>query len=324
MSESDGTIQTIAVSSNSIVERCYILLLSLIALMILFRYFYNNDDEHAKNTTSNIIYHQQQFYIALTTIELVSIGLLIIVSIVYHVIYYDDTTSNTYLSQFPYYLQLIMAALVNGGLHVLSMVVLFYSRGFPISQVVQPLTMSFFIMSALTFLFESSGLNRFLYQNSLEQADRSCVYTKLDGTDQMTPEQLNEFRKIEQGGSPFLNSIAYASILILLIVFLYFIITMISTTYYGSYVTDHQLDSIKTILFGQYLGVYGSFIVELILTGGIGLLSFYLPNFIQGWSTDEWSTILSWAYVAVCVSITIMCQYNGLLIPSKEYCVRAE
>lgn len=243
----------------------------------------------------------------------------VLVTIIYQLLYGSAIAARTYLGSRKYIWRAITDMLVTGGVGMLSIGIILASRG-GIDNVLSKWKMVVgvgILLGTFNLALESSGYNRYLSKSEIEKGigPYAEINGIIDGT--VDPDQL---RQVEEGGDPFINSLAYVSTIMVGLILLYLILIMFISTYYGY--KDPANSILNATIFGHSVAkgaspseMYGLYIIELISIGGLlNTVPPLLSPIIRGHNYTWKYYIVAGLIFVIAIVLQIMLQFNGFLI----------
>lgn len=234
---------------------------------------------------------------------------LITLTVIYQIKYRSEKYANTFLSDSSDIKRIVIESILTGILGSFATLFVIFIRGGVegVKYHWKTILLVGFILGLFDFVQESSGFNRYLDKNNIEQGD--SVYNEFDGN---TPEEIEKIKIIETGGDPFLNSLSIYSMILVGIIIFYYIWKMIETAYSGYKSGQHNINDIKYThtLFSNPVVM---FIFELLIVAILNGVAPIITPYIRKEKITKKSLIIPLAIIIICICLQIMLQYSGML-----------
>lgn len=211
-------------------------------------------------------------------LKIIMIILLVIISIMYNIIYYKKLDSYTLLHISPD--KVVLDTLIAGIGGLITLLFIGWSRNYLGKISTKIYLIIFIILGLFTFAQESSGFNRFLNKNDIMKG--KSVYGEYYKKNKINVEELVE---LEKNGDPFLISLAYLFVLIVIAIILYYGGWLIYLTYKGIKTKIGPISKIKCIFnlhFKKNIYKYLFFILEALIVVIINGIPILLSPYIRG------------------------------------------
>ena len=270
----------------------------------------------------------------------VIIGFLLI-TIIYQLLYSDVPEATTYIGSPKYIWRALGDMLLTAGFGMLSAGIVMASRGgwANVRKNISNLLVIGIVLGSFNLAMETSGFNRYLAKDDIEQG--IGPYAEIDGTLRLASSSssstsfeegtygtktgeakktLDTFSTVEEGGDPFIKSLAYTATIIVGVSVLTYVVQMLTATFFG-YSSGNNNVSDATI-FGSDLNIdgsgkfYGLFFLELF--GVVALLNTIPPllsPLIRGEKYTRKTFIVAGGLFGTATILQLMLQYSGLLHP---------
>ena len=113
--------------------------------------------------------------------------------------------------------------------------VLFSRRKAMVSVIVKNSCIVGFILGLFNMSLESSGFNRYLATDEINEGLEDTPYSEIDGTLGLNETQLKQYAMYQAGGPPFLIAMSYSSGFLIFIFVVYHTWGMIKAAIWGAY-----------------------------------------------------------------------------------------
>jgi hypothetical protein len=196
--------------------------------------------------------YQEMFHAALLTAKVGVIAIFLIVTVVYQSMFGNIPAASTYLGSGQYFMPAIIDMSLAGGMGFLTTLFMLKTRGFSNGDTFQVSLLVGFILGLFNVSLETSGFNRYLATDQVQLGLEECPYAVISGTSNLNETGLEKFRLYEEGGPPFLISMAYTSGFLMVCLVFGMTWIMIKASIYGGFnEPDHYVVNIPQIFCGK-------------------------------------------------------------------------
>jgi hypothetical protein len=285
-----------------------IILLTL--CMSLYFNFFSAESKTFNETYGNGEY-AKKFESALISAKVGVIMALVLITVIYQVLYGSVTVANTYFSSPEYSIRALESSALTGAGAIISTIIVLASRGgfYNVLKNWYSILLIGFILSLYDMTTESSGFNRYMSLKDIE--DGVGPYAHIDNTENLNDDQLLDLIEKENSGDPFITTVSYTSILLIICIVLYYIMIMIISTFYGYYDKNNSIS--KATIFG-FQGTTLLFMLETFIVCICNIIPPLLSPYIRGDSYTSSTFITVLGTFLICIIFELMFQYNGFLI----------
>jgi hypothetical protein len=260
-------------------------------------------------STKSLTYHEN-FTKSIGGLKVGLIIFFLLVTVVYQRKFKKDKAATTFFGDTKTKPRIYGEAALAGLFGVVSMLYIMASRqslGL-VGKHFKTLVIVFFILALFALAQESSGFNR--YQTQDETAKGEGPYAEIEGTKDNPVAQM-QYKQRETGGDPFVLSVAYACLGLVMIGVVWNILKMSKYTVQGAISGENSIGD-SGAGFGK-MSPYLGFLLELLALAVLNSIAPWSAAKVRGEAIDQGKhkTIMFIAFVAVVLHI--MLQYTGML-----------